>query len=154
LGGLTDPTTATTLEPVVSGTATPITVTTEVEVTPMPPVTVPASTTTVLPTLHRDTEVALWRCVVAFDDDFMPFTMRDNYERSDAAILACREAVIQLRVEPASELVSGLQTQVDSAMRAINLTRLDGRPNEEEAEGLKVTLDRFAVGVVSLMEGG
>jgi hypothetical protein len=91
--------------------------------------------------------------VAAFDDDFMPFTMRDNYERSDNAVLLCKEAGVQLRVEHPSEFVSDLQTQVDGAIRAINLARLDGRPSEDEAAALVGNLNRFATQITGLVQG-
>jgi hypothetical protein len=104
----------------------------------MPAQSIP--TTTSVPRLNRETQLAIRRCLQALGNDFLAYTLDTN---AAGAVSLCNEAVVQLEVEPESEFVDVLLEQVQGALQAIGLTQLSRRVTEEDSAALAKSLDGY-----------
>jgi hypothetical protein len=136
-------TTTTTLGPIatvtIAGLPSP---TTTLLLDSMPPQSIP--TTTHVPRINREAELAIRRCMQAINNDFLPLTLV-NGDRTAAsgAVALCDEATVQLQVETQSEFVDVLLEQLEGARRAIGLASLAQRFTAEEAVALQKALDGY-----------
>ena len=135
--------TQTTLRPLgtvaIPGLAVP---TTDGVLEPLP--TQPTTTLAPPPVLDREAEVAVRRCVLALDDDFMVLALTDrNPQGAIRALDLCSEATVQLEVEPESDFVVAMKEQVSNARQSIALVMLERRFRQEDAEILIDTLNGY-----------
>lgn len=104
----------------------------------MPAQSIP--TTTSVPRLNRETQLAIRRCLQALGNDFLAYTLDTN---AAGAVNLCNESVVQLQVEPESDFVNVLLEQVQGALQAIGLTQLSRRVTEEDSAALAKSLDGY-----------
>jgi hypothetical protein len=134
------------LQPLSTGTISIVGLTTTTINLDMPAQSIP--TTTHVPRINREAELAIRRCLQAIDNDFLPLTLvnSDRVAATDAVAL-CDEATVQLQVETQSEFVDVLLEQLEGARRSIGLASLSQRFTAEDAAALQKALNGYVARV-------